>query len=145
MSDTVVYSQPAYGVQMLYGPAPEVQPAYGVQITTVQPKYGVNCPSTTGHDISITLAQLEDNIARLKKSINALKSSWDVETRRNVSLLHYSWIGKDCQQYTIKLSQMNSKVQSTLTALQLLCSTFEQARDMVASTQNATTSSIRNM
>ena len=129
--------QPAYGVpvsQPKYGTV-TVQPAYGVPIS--QPKYGVQLT-----DINITYSQLEENISTLKKSISTLKSSWDGETKKNLATINNSWAGADCAQYTQKLSKMDTKVQNTIAALELLCSTYEQARDMVKDNQAKTISSI---
>ena len=134
--------QPAYGVQV---PTTGLQPAYGVQIppTVVQPAYGVQVPG--GQDINITFSQLEENIATLKKAIASLKSSWDGETKKNLSTLDNSWVGQDCAAYTAKLTNMDGKVQNTISALELLCSTYEKARDMVKESQSTTISSISNM
>ena len=130
----VQYSQPAYGV-------PIIQPSYGVQI--VQPKYGVIYPY--GPDIDITYSQLEENISTLKKAIANLKDAWDSQTKQNISKLENSWVGDDCRVYTQKLTKMDTKVQKTISALELLCSTYEKARDMVKENQSSTISSINNM
>ncbi len=130
-------------------------------ISTVQPKYGVVCPvphmseqysppstsftSGSGIDINITYSQLEENINMLKKSISTLKSSWDGETKRNIDTLNNSWVGQDCTAYTSKLMNMDSKVQNTISALELLCSTYEKARDMIRDNQSQVASSINNM
>ncbi len=107
----------------------------------VQYKYGAN-PISPGADLDITYAQLEDNIATLKKAIEALKSSWNGEIKRNIDKINSSWIGKDCATYTSKLSNMDGKVQKTVQALELLCSTYEKARDMVASSKKQVTNAV---
>ena len=138
--------QPAYGVPVIqpkYGvtcPTGELQPAYGVPV--IQPKYGVTCG---GQDLNITFSQLEENIATLKKAISSLRNSWDVETKKNINTLNGSWVGADCAEYTNKLSNMDKKVQNTISALELLCSTYEQARDMVKESQANAISSIRGI
>ena len=136
--------QPKYGVIIHQGP---VQPAYGVvvphtPIGPVQPAYGVVWP---GQDLNITYNQLEENIATLKKSISSLKQSWEVETKRNLNTLDNSWVGQDCASYTAKLNNMDKKVENTIAALELLCSTYEQARDMVKDSQSKTISSIESI
>lgn len=123
-----VHAQPKYGVVVK---PPSLQPAYGVQIVPV-----------AGPDISITFDQLEENIAILKKSIATLKNSWNNETKKNINTLNNSWVGADCASYTSKLTNMDSKVQNTIAALELLCSTYEQARDMVKDNQSKTLSEI---
>ena len=130
--------QPKYGVSILE----EVQPKYGVLVEEVQPKYGTVC---SGPDINITYGQLEDNIATLKKAITNLKNSWSNETKKNISILDNSWVGSDCSAYTAKLTKMDSKVQGTIDALELLCSTYENARDMVIENQKNVTSSIARL
>ena len=89
--------------------------------------------------------KLEENIATLKKSISTLRNSWDGETKRNISILDNSWVGPDCASYTSKLSSMDKKVANTIAALELLCSTYEQARDMVKENQKKTLSSIESI
>ncbi len=102
-------------------------------------------PSYLMPDIKITYDQLEENIATLKKAIETLKSSWDGETKRNIDKINSSWAGKDCATYTSKLSNMDGKVQKTIQALELLCSTYEKARDMVASSQKQVTSAVDHL
>lgn len=132
--------QTKYGVVIDHGP---VQPAYGVvPVHPVQPAYGVVWP---GQDLNITYNQLEENIATLKKSISKLKQSWEVETKRNLNTLDNSWVGQDCASYTAKLNNMDKKVENTIAALELLCSTYEQARDMVKDSQSKTISSIESI
>lgn len=125
-----IHAQPKYGVVVR---PPIVQPAYGVQVVHVP------------QDISITFDQLEENIAILKRSIATLKNSWNNETKRNINTLNNSWVGPDCASYTSKLTNMDSKVQNTIAALELLCSTYEQARDMVKDNQSKTLSEINAM
>lgn len=96
----------------------------------------------TGSDINITYSQLEENITTLREAINTLKSSWNGETKNNISIINGSWAGTDCAEYTKKLSNMDTKVQNTISALELLCNTYEQARDMVKDNQAKTVSSI---
>lgn len=140
--------QTKYGVVIDHGP---VQPAYGVVIPhtpigPVQPAYGVvPIAPLPGEDLNITYNQLEENIATLKKSISKLKQSWEVETKRNLNTLDNSWVGQDCASYTAKLNNMDKKVENTIAALELLCSTYEQARDMVKDSQSKTISSIESI
>ena len=93
----------------------------------------------------VSLTQIEETITKLKKTISTLKSSWDGETKSNLSTLDNSWVGKDCEQYTSKLTSMDKKVQNTIAALELLCSTYEQTRDMVKKNQTQTISYISNI
>ena len=138
--------QPAYGVpepivQPAYGvPEPIVQPAYGVPEPIVQPAYGVPAP-----DINLSYKEIEENIATLKSTISTLKTSWDGETKNGVNKLKNSWAGEDCSEYVSKLLGMDKSVQNTISALELLCSTYEQARDMMAVSQKATISAIKNI
>ncbi len=132
-------------VQYKYGPMPtQIQEKYGVIIspTPIQLKYGP-MPSP-GADIDITYSKIEENISTLKKTINSLKTSWESESKKNISRLQNSWVGADCDEYTKKLSKMDTKVSKTISALELLCSTYEQARDMLKDTQGKTTSAINN-
>ena len=145
-SDPIV--QPAYGVidpivQPAYGVIdPIVQPAYGVDLPTpiVQPAYGV-----PGPDINLSYKEIEENIATLKSAISTLKTSWDGETKTSVNKLKNSWAGDDCSEYVSKLLGMDKSVQNTISALELLCSTYEQARDMMAESQKATISAIKDI
>ena len=131
--------QPAYGVSI----EPVVQPAYGVSIEpVVQPAYGV---TYVGPDIDLSYEELEENISLLKSSISTLKESWNTETKSNISKLENSWAGKDCAEYTKKLSKMDKSVQNTISALELLCSTYEQARDMISQNQSTVVTAIRNI
>ncbi len=136
----ITFEQEAYGV-----PISTVQPAYGVvtvpPISTVQPAYGV---ITVPTDINITYDQLEDMITNLRKSINTMKDTWNGGTRQNIAKLESSWVGKDCVAYTEKLNKMHSKVQKTIQALELLCNTYEKARDMVKDSQDKTSAAINN-
>ena len=150
--------QPKYGVQIdpivqpKYGVVtPIVQPAYGVQI---QPKYGVVTPIVQpaygvqiqpGSDIDITYSQIEENISSLKKTISSLKKAWVDESKKNITKLQNSWAGADCSAYTAKLSKMDTKVNNSISALELLCSTYEQARDMLKETQGKSLSAINNI
>ncbi|MBQ6497494.1 MAG: hypothetical protein IJI58_02130 [Bacilli bacterium] len=138
------YIQAKYGVAISHVPP---QPKYGVMINppsgVIQPKYGVVLPGT-GQDLNITYNQLEEIIATLKKSISSLKNSWEVETKRNVAKLDNSWVGEDCASYTSKLTGMDKKVTNTIAALELLCSTYEQARDMVKENQAKNISAIES-
>ncbi len=132
-------------IQLKYGPMPTpIQEKYGVIIspTPIQLKYGP-MPSP-GADIDITYSKIEENISTLKKTINSLKTSWASESKKNISRLQNSWVGADCEAYTKKLSKMDTKVSKTISALELLCSTYEQARDMLKDTQGKTTSAINN-
>ena len=152
---SVVNIQPKYGVA-----CPPVTPVDstgetitgpGGTVTTIQPKYGVQFPSHpisdggSQVDIDITYDQLEQNISMLKKSIANLKSSWDGETKRNVEILNNSWVGQDCVAYTDRLTSMDSKVQNAISALELLCNTYEKASDMIKENQSQVASSINNM
>ena len=116
-------------IPVLYGPVPATP----------------SSPSSPSSDINITYAQLEENINTLKKSISTLKSSWNQETKRNINTINNSWAGKDCEAYTAKLTKMDGKVQNTIQALELLCSTYEKARDMIQSSQKAVSGSINNL
>ena len=140
-------AQPLYAVKDPK-PTPIAQPLYAVKdpepTPVSQPLYAVKNPGT-GMDISITYAQLEENISTLKNSIAKLKDSWNSEIRKDVSVLDNSWVGEDCVAYTSKLTKMDSKVQKTISALELLCSTYEQARDMVKENQSNIITSISNM
>ena len=163
-SCSTVYSQPAYGVQVVqpkYGTScVQVQPAYGVQV--VQPKYGTSCvqvqpaygvqvvqpkygTSCTFTDLSITYAQVEENITKLKKAVSTLRSTWDGETKANLNTINNSWAGEDCSAYTQKLSKMDSKVQNTISALDLLRSTYEQAINQVKESQQTSLTSISKL
>lgn len=150
----VVIAQPAYGipfkppeVQPAYGVPyrpPEVQPAYGVPISPeIQPAYGV--PITPGTDISITYDQLDEMISTLKSATSGLKDSWNNGTKTNVAKLQNSWVGKDCEAYTSKLTNMDKQVQNTISALELLSSTYEKARDMVQENQRSVMSGIQSL
>ena len=144
--------QPAYGVvvQPKYGvPTGTVQPAYGVPTGTIQPAYGVvvqpkyGVPTDT--DISITYTQIEENISSLKKTISSLKTAWQTESKKNITRLQNSWVGEDCSAYTTKLTKMDTKVNNTISALELLCSTYEKARDMLKETQSKSLSAINSI
>ena len=151
--------QPAYGVidpivQPAYGVIdPIVQPAYGVIDPIVQPAYGVDLPTpivqpaygVPGPDINLSYKEIEENIATLKSAISTLKTSWDGETKTSVNKLKNSWAGDDCSEYVSKLLGMDKSVQNTISALELLCSTYEQARDMMAESQKATISAIKDI
>ena len=126
-------------VQLKYGPAP-IQEKYGP--APVQLKYGP-APSSSV-DINMTYSGIEEIIATLKKTINSLKSSWESESKTNITKLQNSWAGKDCEAYTSKIMKMDTKVSNTIAALELLCSTYEQTRDMMKATQSKTTSAINN-
>ncbi len=128
--------------QLRYGPVETTPPI------TVTPLYGAVVPEYGAHvvtDIDITYDQLEENISTLKKSISTLKSSWNNTTKRNISAINNSWAGKDCAAYTTKLTQMDSKVQNTIDALELLCSTYEKARDMIKESQTTVSNAVDNM
>ncbi len=146
--DNYARLQPAYGVtigraQPKYGvPIGTVQPAYGVSIGHIQAKYGVVLPHP---GINISLSQIEENIATLKKSISNLKSSWDGETKKDINILDNSWVGQDCEQYTQRLTKMDKKVQNTIAALELLCKTYEQVRDMVKDNQSKSLTAVTNI
>ena len=101
--------------------------------------------TTGGMDLNITYNQLEENIATLKNSISKLKDSWSNETQKNIATLDNSWVGEDCTAYTSKLTSMDNKVQKTISALELLCSTYEKARDMIKDNQSSVMASIDNL
>ena len=144
MASNKLSSVKIFDIQEKYGVVFD-QPAYGVVLTPpVQPAYGVRIP-TQDSDINITYGQLEDMIATLKKAISTMKETWDAGTRSNVAKLDASWVGKDCAAYTARLNKMNNKVQRTIQALELLCSTYEKARDMVKENQSKTTAAIYNI
>ena len=129
---------PKYGVTPVCTPVPK----YGVTpVHTPVPKYGVQ--ATT--DINITYEQLEQNIANLKQAISTLRDSWSNQTKSNLDTLNNSWVGDDCRKYTYKLGKMDKRVNDTISALELLCKTYEQARDMVKEQQMNTISSISNL
>ena len=145
----MLHIQPAYGIHW----HEEIQPKYGTlitpSITTPTPTTivtpGVTPISGSGVNIDITYSELEANISTLKKSIETLRSSWEGETKRNIDTLNNSWVGPDCATYTRKLTNMDTKVQKTISALELLCSTYEKARDMIKDSQSQIASSINNM
>ena len=133
--DTIDVSQPKYGVVVTdledhLEPIATGQPAYGVSV--VAPTF---MGQPTGADIKITLSQLEENISILRSSINDLKQAWTENTARNVNTIKNSWASKECELYTNTLTVMDSKVQNTISALELLCSTYEKARDMINQNQ----------
>lgn len=153
---SVVQAQPKYGVVPVH-----IQPKYGVAVpptgstgtiyppkmpgaggVSIQPAYGVQIVHL---DLDITYDQLEKIIQDLRQSISKIKSSWDGETKRNVSILNNSWVGDDCAVYTSKLTSMDGKVHNTIEALELLCSTYEQARDMVKENQSKTLASVESI
>ncbi len=129
----------------------KAQPAYGVKPTpiwTIQPqvKYGVVSPGGgSGTTINMKYEELEENIKTLKSAISTLRDSWTNETKKNLQTLENSWVGADCSAYTSRLSNMDNKVQKTIQALELLCTTYEKARDMVKETQEKALSSINGM
>ena len=134
------YAQPAYGVQPLH---PISQPAYGVQPVPIsQPAYGV---PFVGPDINLSYEQLEENIATLETSVSTLKKSWDGETKKAIQTLENSWAGKDCAEYTKKLSGMDKSVQNTIAALELLLTAYKSARDMVSASQAKSVTAIKNI
>ena len=121
--------------QLLYAaPAPPIQSLYGIK----QPQPFVG-------DINITYSQIEENIATLESAIKKLKDSWETETKKNLAKLNNSWIGKDCIAYTSKLTSMDKKVKNTISALELLCSTYKRARDMIQDKQIDVTNLINNI
>lgn len=134
----IVGAVPKYGVTPVVG-TPIAK--YGVIPVTPVPKYGVQDPS----DISITYEQLEQNIANLKQAIASLRNSWSNQTKKNLDTLNNSWVGDDCRRYTFKLGKMDKRVNDTISALELLCRTYEQARDMVKDQQMSTISSIASL
>ena len=129
---------PKYGVTPVVG-TPVAK--YGVIPVTPVPKYGVQDPS----DISITYEQLEQNISNLKQAIASLRNSWTNQTKKNLDTINNSWVGDDCRRYTFKLGKMDKRVNDTISALELLCKTYEQARDMVKDQQMSTISSIASL
>ena len=144
----IVDIQPVTQEQLKYGALPiqdfsQVQLKYGAYpITEVQPAYGV---PFTGYDLSITYEQLEENISTLKKAISSLKNSWENQTKTNLTKIENSWVGPDCKEYVTKLKNMDTKVNNTISALELLCSTYEQARDMVSQSQTNSLTSIQKL
>ena len=138
--------QPAYGVVTAVFTEP-VQPAYGVVtpvIGPVQPAYGVVTP-VIGTDINISYEELEECISRLKKTINTLKSSWTNGSKKQIARIKQSWVGADCEAYTKKLENMDTKVNNSISALELLCETYEKAQDLIADNQKSTTAAIDKM
>ena len=129
-------------------PTPVSEPVvakYGVIPTPVSEpvvaKYGV-VPTT---DINITYKQLEENISSLKEAISGLKSSWQDGTKDTLNRIQNSWVGEDCAAYTSKLTGMDKKVNNTISALELLCNAYEDARGMVKDNQSKTISSINSI
>jgi len=146
---TVPISQPAYGTvpisQPAYGTVPISQPVYQT-VPISQPKYGTSCTTTTTYtDLNITYAQVQDNISKLKKAVSSLRSTWDEETKHNLTMINSSWAGDDCSAYTQKILKMDSKVQNTISALDLLRSTYEQAISQVQQSQQSSLSSINKL
>ncbi len=139
--------QAKYGVvppvQAKYGVVPpiDIQPAYGVPPISIQPAYGVVYPV----DVNVSYNDLEDCIARLKKTINTLKSSWTNGSKKQIARIKESWVGADCEAYTQKLEGMDQKVNKSIEALELLCSTYEKARDLVLESQKKSTDAVNNM
>ena len=107
---------------------------------SVSPSTPISNPS-----INITYNELEQNISTLKSTISTLKSTWDQEIKNNLNTISGSWAGKDCEVYTSKLSNMDGRVQNTIQSLELLCSTYEKARDMVSSSQTQAKSDIESI
>ena len=142
--------QPAYGVVTTVAAEPVVQAAYGVippvvaSEPEVQPAYGVVTP-VIGTDINISYEELEECISRLKKTINTLKSSWTNGSKKQIARIKQSWVGADCEAYTKKLENMDTKVNNSISALELLCETYEKAKDLIADNQKSTTAAIDKM
>ena len=133
----VIDEQIKYGVPCVN----DIQEKYGVPcVDDIQEKYGV-----IQQDINITYNQLEDNIVRLKKIISNLRNSWDEQTKSIINEINNSWVGADCAAYTDKLMGMDGKVQRTIESLELLCSTYESARDMVRERQSEVIYSINSI
>ena len=128
----------AEGIQVLYAAKPVEE------TENIQALYSAG-PVTSGPDINITYSQLEENISLLKNSISSLKSSWNDGTKKNLDTLDNSWVGPDCAEYTSKLNKMDKKVQNTISALELLCSAYEEARDMMKDSQRNVLTSINNI
>lgn len=125
---------------------PIAYPEYAVRPTDpiAYPAYATR-PTNPITDISITYDQLEDNIVQLKEAINSLKSTWQVDAKKNINTLENSWVGAECKEYTTKLTKMDKKVNNTISALELLCSTYEQARDMLKDNQMYVMNSIKSI
>ena len=110
------------------------------QITSAQ-----GTTTTSEIDLKISYEELETNIETLKKAVAELKNAWQTETKSNLTKLENSWIGSDCKEYITKLNNMDSKVNNTISALELLCSTYEQARDIVQQSQTNAINQIANI
>ena len=96
-------------------------------------------------DINISFDQISENVAILRKAIDTLKNSWNKETKNNINKLNSSWVGSDCAEFIDKLLEMDKPIQNTIAALELLCSTYEKAKEMIQDNQSGTASAIRNI
>ena len=138
-SSVVLENQAKYGAI----PIGDIQPAYGVIVNPpIQAKYG---PISTTGDINISYQQLEENIATLKSAIQQLKDSWNTETKNNINKIKNSWAGEDCKAYIDRLNTMDMSVQRSISALELLCNTYEKARNMISDTVKKSSSAINNI
>ena len=105
----------------------------------------ISIPSNPEADLNITYSELEANIETIKKVVAQLKSAWETETKKNLTKLENSWVGNDCKEYITKLNRMDKKMENTIAALELLGTTYEQAKDIIKQNQSQAMSQIANI
>ena len=101
--------------------------------------------NSSQNDIDISYAEMENNIAVLKESINTLSSNWNQLINTNVSTIKNSWAGKDCEVYIDKVLKLDSKVKNAISALELLANTYEQAKNQMQEQQAKVAGTLNNL
>lgn len=105
----------------------------------------IEIPSSAEADLNITYSELEANIETIKKVVAQLKNAWETETKNNLTKLENSWVGNDCKEYITKLNKMDKKMENTIAALELLGTTYEQAKDIIKQNQAQAMNQIANI
>ena len=101
--------------------------------------------SSSAYDIDISYDELESNIALLKEATKTLSSNWSQIINTNIATIKNSWAGADCETYINKVTNLDSKVQNAMAALELMTSTYEQAKNLMQEEQSKITSTLNNL
>ena len=92
---------------------------------------------SSGADLSISKAKIEENITVLKRATKTIQEAWQSNTKTNLTTIENSWAGPDCEAYINNVNAMDKKVNNAISALELLTKTYQTALDRINESQTS--------
>ena len=95
--------------------------------------------------ISITVEEIDTIVQKLNSASSEIEKTWNSIKSSELEQLKESWVGKDCDAYISKITEVDGDVQNALKAQRLLAETFQKAKTQIQETQDSLTNKITNV